>query len=142
MEDWWHAFYCSAFDNLIVRPKWKHQHRNARVGDLVLLRPLGKVAVGEYKRGMIVEVIEDADGLVRNVMVKLYKHDRRRQVDSYHGEGHVVVRMAIQRVIILLAVEEQLVDEEDTRAQARGADNDQLESVGQQFAAADIEEIA
>ena len=142
LEDWWHAFYCSAFDNLIVRPKWKHQHRNARVGDLVLLRPLGKVAVGEYKRGMIVEVIEDADGLVRNVMVKLYKHDRRRQVDSYHGEGHVVVRMAIQRVIILLAVEEQLVDEEDTRAQARGADNDQLESVGQQFAAADIEEIA
>ena len=140
LEDWWYAWYVSSFDNLVVRQKWKHQHRNARVGDLVLMRPLGKLTCGEYKRGRIVDAIEDEDGLVRNVVVQTYRHDRRRQVDTYGGEGQVKIKMAVQRVIILLPVEEQEAAN-DTCGQARGVDKDMTKRDGQEFSIADIEEV-
>ena len=69
-----------------------------------------------------------------------YRHDRRRQVDTYGGEGQVKIKMAVQRVIILLPVEEQEAAN-DTCGQARGVDKDMIERDGQEFSIADIEEV-
>ena len=70
--------------------------------------------VGEYRRGRVAEVFESDDGLVRNVLVQRYRHDRRRQVDIYSGEGQVLTKMAIQSLVLLLPVEEQGAAMEDT----------------------------
>lgn len=124
----------SSFDNLMIRTKWNVQVRNVRVGDVVLIRSTGRLTPGEYKRGLVLEVMEDKDGLVRNAIVQLYRHDARRKVDCYNGEGQAKVKMAIQRLVVLLPVEEQVMQhvEDDTRVQARG---------GHEFSVAEIEEI-
>ena len=114
LADWWQAFIKEAFESLFIRSKWKTQQRNVKVGNLVLMRNQGKVVTGEYRRGKVVEVLPSKDGLVRNIIVQRYIHDKRRQVDIYKGKGQSLVKMAVQSLVILLPVEEQVQLREDT----------------------------
>ena len=110
LESWWSAWITSSFDNLIIRSKWKTTQRNLRVGDVVMIKAQGRLIPGEYHRGIVKEVFESKDGLVRNVIVQRYRHDKRRQVDVYKGEGQVLTKFAVQSLILLLPVEEQAGD--------------------------------
>ena len=62
---------------------------------------------GDYRRGRVVSVLPSKDGKVRTVRVRLYKPDSRRDVHVYSGEGHVEVTLAVQRLVVLLPIEEQ-----------------------------------
>ena len=110
LREWWEEWYKHSFDSMIVRTKWRTSSRNLRVGDLVLIKDHGKFTPGEYRRGKVVEVIVEDDGHVRTVFVQYYKHDARRQVDRYVGEGMAKVRYAVQRLVVLLTVEEMEED--------------------------------
>ena len=107
LKDWWQAWFRVAFDSLVVRSKWKHEVRNVQVGDIVLMKDQAKLVPGDYRRGVVTQVFPDSDGKVRTVLVQYYKHDVRRPTAQYKGEGQVQVRLAVQRLIILLPVEER-----------------------------------
>ena len=94
------------FDHLVIRSKWKHSTRNLVVGDLVLIKSSGKFAPGDYKRGRVVETLRDDDNRVRTVYVQVYRGDSRREAKVYQGEGQTKVRMAVQRLIVLMPIEE------------------------------------
>ena len=111
LQEWWHEWYKAAFDSMILRSKWKQTQRNVCQGDIVLIRDNGKFTAGDYRRGRVLETYPDKDGHVRTALVRLYKSDVRRHSQSYSGEGQVAVRMAVQRLVVLLPVEDQeLVD--------------------------------
>ena len=107
LGDWWNAFYRVAFDSMIVRSKWQQNVRNVQQGDVVLMRSHGKLNPGDYKRGIVKEVLVDDDGRVRTAMVQCYRPDSRRSPTVYKGEGQVTVRLAVQRLVVLLPVEER-----------------------------------
>ena len=107
LQQWWEAWYRVAFDSMVVRSKWKTSVRNVRIGDIVLMRSQAKLGPGDYKRGKVDEVFVDDDGLVRTALVQCYKPDSRRDVAQYKGEGQVKTRVAVQRLVVLLPVEEQ-----------------------------------
>ena len=107
LSEWWQQWYSVAFDSFVIRPKWKTSARNVAVGDLVLIRGQGKLVKGDYRRGRVVSVLPSKDGKVRTVRVRLYKPDSRRDVHVYSGEGHVEVTLVVQRLVVLLPIEEQ-----------------------------------
>ena len=53
-----------------VRQKWAGEKRNARVGDLVLLKEEGEMR-GHWPMGRVVDVHPSKDGLVRSVSLKV-----------------------------------------------------------------------
>ena len=71
------------------------------------MRNTGRIVPGDYRRGRVIEAKPDQDGLVRTVKVQVYRPDSRRPVQHYHGEGHVQVRLAVQRLVVLVPIEEQ-----------------------------------
>ena len=111
LRDWWNDWYSTVFDQLFIRPKWKHHVRNVMPGDIVVMRNTGKLAPGDYRRGRVTRADPDKDGKVRTVHVQMYRPDARRKVDHYQGEGHVQVRLAVQRLVVLVPVEEQGCDD-------------------------------
>ena len=107
LREWWKSWYAGVFDQLFIRSRWKQSLRNVQVGDIVVMRNTGKLTPGDFRRGKVTQADPDHDGLVRTVIVQMYRPDSRRPVAHYQGEGHVQVRLAVQRLVILVPVEEQ-----------------------------------
>ena len=79
-----------------------------RVGDVVLIQYTGKCRPATYRLGVVVAVEVDGDGLVRTVSVeysllaKLAWEDRA----SYRGITKKRLRLPVQRLVLILPVEE------------------------------------
>ena len=69
---------------------------------MVLLLSTAKLGPGSYRLGLVREVVPDPQGLVRTVVVAL-KSRRRRGAGTWVEEQ----RMAVQRLAVLLPVEER-----------------------------------
>ena len=120
LQEWWQEWFKCSFDSMVFREKWRTSQRNVCKGDVVLIRDTGKFSAGDYRRGRIVDTFPDDQGHVRTVLVQLYRPDNRRQPDAYTGEGQVNVRMAIQRLVVLIPVEEQTVHGEPGGGEPQG----------------------
>ena len=81
------------FPNLVNVPKWHTERRNIRVGDVVAIQD-SNVIRGEWKLGVIENIIDSKDGRVRNVEVR-YKI----------GTTNVKVKRPVQRLIVIVPVE-------------------------------------
>ena len=62
----WHTHY---FENLILRQKWNVEHRNLRVGDIVLV-PDSKSLRGNWKPAEVSRADPGSDGKVRDVELR------------------------------------------------------------------------
>ena len=105
----WHQFKVQDFHNLVPTKKWRVEKRNVRKGDVVLIQYSGKSKSGEYKMGRVVAVEVDPDQLVRTCLVRysLVQNLPKEERDSYKGVTVKHIRVAIQRLVVILPQEEQ-----------------------------------
>ena len=80
-----------------------------RQGDVVLIWYSSKSKSGEYRLGRVVVVEVDDDELVRTCIVRysLVQHIYGKERDKYTGVTAKYIRLAIQRLVLILPVEEQ-----------------------------------
>ena len=90
--NFWRRWSREVFPNLVVEPKWHVERRNMQVGDVVMIQDSNSIR-GEWKIGVVVNVLESKDKRVRNVEVK-YKN----------GGTDVTVKRAVQRLIVIVPV--------------------------------------
>ena len=85
------------------------ERRNVKKGDVVLIQD-GSAVRGEWKLGIVTKTFPSDDGKVRRVEVsyKIFRPDEK--LDTYNGANHASVERAVQRLIVLVAVDE---DEQD-----------------------------
>ena len=82
------------FPLLVPRPKWHTDKRDCQKGDVVLIQDSNLVR-GQWKRGIIIEVMPSKDGRVRRVRVECRTDSTRR-----------VLERAVQKLIVLVPVSE------------------------------------
>ncbi len=105
MEDikaeFWKKWMAQVFQGQVLVQKWRKQHRDAQVDDVVLVK--NKTAAGvEYQRGRVVEAIHGEDGHVRSDQVE------------YKNPGERVFRRTlcpIQKVVVIVPADYQLDDD-------------------------------
>ena len=108
----WSTFY---LPDLVIESKWHTQMRNSQVGDIVLLKD-NNLLRGQWKLARVSEIIPSADGLVRTVKV-MYKNLNDESGKSYKGASETEVIRSVQRLVMLLPVEEQGKTESQMSAQ-------------------------
>lgn len=122
---WWNQFKVQAFSSLVPTYRWREAQRNVCPGDVVLIFYTSKSKAGEYRLGRVVTVETDGDSLVRTCVVKysLLQHLPEKQRLEYRGVTEKFIRVAVQRLVMILPVEEQrdlpaITAEEVEKAQA------------------------
>ena len=108
-QDWWNLWLTSVWPSLVPFRRWKTTHRNVRVGDIVLVRHQGKVAKPSYRLARVLNAKPDDHGVVRTVTVG---YRPRHVADKKKGRRYVAkpleeLAAPVQRLVVLLAVEEQ-----------------------------------
>ena len=107
---WWCQYKVQYFASLVPTQKWLNAKRNMSVGDIVLIEYKAKSFSGTYRLGRVdsVEVVP-TDNLVRtcNVVYKLIKPSARNSRDVFKDITSKEIRLPVQRLILLLPVEEQ-----------------------------------
>ena len=97
VDSFWRKWTSCYFPSLLIEQKWHHAKRNVRVGDLVVIHDKD-LKRSEWKLGRIVEAIPGKDGIVRRIEIE-YKNKESVQF--------VRITRSVQRVIVILPVEEQ-----------------------------------
>ena len=79
-------------------------------GDVVLVQYSSKSRSGEYRLARVIAVETDEDGLVRTCTVKysLLQHLPAKERLAYKGITNKYLRLAVQRLVLILPVEEQV----------------------------------
>ena len=90
----WKKWSRDVFPLLVPRPKWHTDKRDCQKGDVVLIQDSNLVR-GQWKRGIIIEVMPSKDGRVRRVRVECRTDSTRR-----------VLERAVQKLIVLVPVSE------------------------------------
>jgi hypothetical protein len=90
VKRFWKRWSREVFPSLVIEPKWHTQKRNVQEGDVVLIQD-SNVVRGEWKMGIVVQILESRDGKVRNVEVK-YKN----------GNTEIKVKRPVQRLIVIV----------------------------------------
>ena len=106
---WWYQYKVQYFQSLIPTRKWIDSQRNMSPGDVVLIEYKSKSAPGTYRLGRVKEVEVDNDNLVRTCTVayKLIKAITKDNRDSLKDVVSKEVRVPVQRLVLILPVEEQ-----------------------------------
>lgn len=106
---WWYQYKVQYFASLIPTQKWINASRNMSVDDVVLIEYKSKSAPGTYRLGRIKQVELDDDNLVRTctVIYKIVKPSKRNARDIFKDITSKEVRVPVQRLILILPVEEQ-----------------------------------
>ena len=86
-----------------------HAARNMSVDDVVLIEYKSISAPGTYRLGQVKKVEVDDDNLVRTCIVtyKLVKPSKRNARDIFKDVTSKDIRVPVQRLILILPVEEQ-----------------------------------
>ena len=85
----WHTHY---FENLILRQKWHVEHRNLRVGDIVLV-PDSKSLRGNWKLAEFSGADPGSDGKVRDVELRYKIQD---DSGNYTGVNDTKIKRSVQ----------------------------------------------
>ena len=100
VDCFWKRWIRDYFPSLLVRQKWHTKKRNMNIGDVVLIQDTDAFR-GHWKLGKVVKVYTSSDDeLVRNVDV---------QYKGILDKTFTTVKRAVQRLVVLLPVEEDIV---------------------------------
>ena len=92
--------------SLVYRHKWHAQQRDIQLNDVVLILDSNSLK-GDYKLGIVHEIHPGKDGIIRSATVA-YKNFRvGEKINEYKGQGYVTVKRRVQRLVLLVPVEEQ-----------------------------------
>ena len=106
---WWYQYKVQHFHSLVPTRKWVERKRNVTPGDVVLIEYKSKSAPGTYRLGRVLNVEMDDDNLVRTCTVsyKLIRPITARNRDSVTDVVSKEVRVPVQRLVMILPIEEQ-----------------------------------
>ena len=107
VQRWWKEWERKVFPTLLPRKKWHHQSRNVQVGDIVLVQYKGRIKT-VWKLGKVSDVFPDKHSFVRTVEVELRGRNKREKPLPYRYQPPLKLRLAVQRLCVLLPVEEQV----------------------------------
>ena len=96
----WNKWCSEVAPRYIFRQKWHNKSRNLRVGDLVMIREATLIRA-KYKLGIVETVYISADDCVRSATVKY------NNISTDGRSSSVRVKRSVQRLVLILAVEEQ-----------------------------------
>ena len=94
MSAFWKSWTREIFPSLVLQPKWHVDQRNLKQGDVVLIQDTNAVR-GEWRKGIVFKTIPSKDNRIRRVIV---------EYDS--GETKIHVERAVQRLILLVPVDQ------------------------------------
>ena len=103
---WWQVWFDVVFESLVPLKQWKTVHRNVRVGDIVLVKYESKLKDPVFRRGRVTAVEPDKHGLVRDVTVATQPKVKKEAAPTAKIKRPVEQRLPIQRLVVLLPVEE------------------------------------
>ena len=107
-QDWWHLWLTQVWPSLVPFRRWKTEHRNISVGDIVLVRYASKVAKPSFRLARVLTTAVDDRGKVRTVVVGFRPRstaDKKKR--KYIPKPLEELTTPVQRLVVLLAVEEQ-----------------------------------
>jgi hypothetical protein len=102
VNSFWRKVTRDYFPSLIIRQKWHTEKRSIKVNDIVIIQDSNTVR-GQWRLGRVKRVLPSEDGLIRKCEVK-YK---LRNQDGNISNNFTVIVRPVQRLVILLPVEEQ-----------------------------------
>ena len=94
------------FPSLIIQQKWHTAKRNLKTGDIVLIQDSNQIR-GQWKLGKVSEVFPGEDGRVRKVQVSYKNRKPGEPPHKYTGRGFVTVDRSVNRLVLLLPVDEK-----------------------------------
>ena len=123
---WWERWKVQCFDSLLPTKSWTVQKRGVKQGDVVLISYSEKSKSGTFRLGIVEQVEVDDDGLVRTCTVgyRLVRSDLppEEQRLYYKGLKYKQIRVPVQRLCVILPIEEQ----KEPGYLTRGGQDDQI----------------
>ena len=119
---WWKMWKQCVLPSLLPYYRWEEsrRHRNLREGDFCLLLFESKV-LANYRLCRVLQAEPSEDGCVRTVTVGYLPRKAHNRV-AYHPMPLEQKEVAIQRLVLILPIEEQGVKEQ-AASDAQGGDN-------------------
>ena len=115
-DHWLKLWVIQVFPSLVPFRRWKIQYRNPQVNNIVLVQYSSMMSKGDYRLARISEVHPDCYGVTRTVTVKTRPRDAREKVETkppyLHPKTHLELKLSVQRICMILPVEEQVHDGE------------------------------
>ena len=108
-QDWWHLWLTQVWPSLVPFRRWKTEHRNVSVGDIVMVRYASKVAKPSFRLARILRTCTPDDrGDIRTVIVGFRpRHAADKKKRKYIPKPLEELTTPVQRLVVLLAIEEQ-----------------------------------
>ena len=105
-SEFWDRWTQEVIPERLIRQKWHQTSRNLKSGDVVLLHDKSPIK-GSYILGIVESVKLGNDGLVRSCTIGYTVASKKDSVDKYSGGKRISVTRSIQRLSLILPVEEQ-----------------------------------
>ena len=105
-KHFWNRWSVEVTPDWLLRRKWHETGRNLRVGDIVLVHDKTPMK-GKYLLAVVEAVSPGKDGLVRSCTVGYGIPRETKDITKYEGRRWVTITRSVQRLSLLLAVEEQ-----------------------------------
>ena len=100
----WQLWSSDVSPGLVIRQKWHRKGRNLQKGDLVMICESSKIKA-KYKLAIVATADCDRDGVVRSTSLRYV--NVRKDVNGDYKSTVVYVTRSVQRLILILPVEEQ-----------------------------------
>ena len=106
VDEFWHQWTQLYAPTLLKQSKWSHEARPLRVGDVVLVAD-NNVLKGEYRLAVVESVHPSRDGVIRRVSVRYTVYKSVGKEVQLKGGRSIVVDRSIQRLSLIVPVDEQ-----------------------------------
>ena len=135
ISEWWEQFKVQNFTSLVPTQRWHQEKRNIRVGDVVLVQYTSISSPGTYRLARVVKVeVDEVDGLVHTctVMYSLIAELGEKERAKYKGVTRKLLRVPVQRLVMILPVEEAEVTDDRVGGSKDERDNLEDEKVAEE----------
>ena len=106
-RDFWSRWAVQVTPEHVIRRKWHETGRDLRIGDVVLIHDKSEIK-GKYLMGLVDSVCIGKDQRVRSCIVSYMLPRSKDSAGQYSGGKRVVISRSVQRLSLLLPVEEQM----------------------------------
>ena len=103
----WHLWLAQVWLGLDPYRKWRISHRNVRTGDIVLIKHERKYSKSGFRLAKILSVSYDEKGLVRTAVAGARPRNNTDRTKPYISKPLEQFTVSIQRLAVILPVEEQ-----------------------------------
>ena len=105
-SDFWYRWTQQVTPEAVIRQQWHEKGRNLKIGDIVLVHDKSMVK-GKYTLAVVDSVKVSDDELVRSCTVSYTIPKPNEPANRYSGGKRITLTRSIQRLTLLLPVEEQ-----------------------------------